>query len=178
VRSRRPPGGVVFRLAEERDGPSLASFRCSRGASHDDDVERFVQQSALARALAPNTTYRLIVVLEDDRLAAVAAHHPELLLVSTGGNTFRGTEAVRLQLLALSLADQGRRMPDGRRLSDLAMETLIAEALGDRRERVLTGIVAKDNLRSLALCERHGLRSQIEFDARHVRVSGSFRRRT
>lgn len=58
------------------------------------------------------------------------------------------------------------------------MESLIHEALDQQEPSVLTTIVARDNLRSLALCERHGLRSQIEHDPRHLRLSGHFSRST
>jgi hypothetical protein len=183
VTPRPPPGDIVFRPVEERDGPALASFRCSNGVVHEDEVETFVRHSALARALAGETLYRLIVVLERERLIAVAGHHPELLLAETiertesSQRTFRGTPATRLHVLALSLEHQGRQLADGRRLSDLVMATLIAEACGDQESAVLTALVAKDNVRSLALCARHGLTSQIEFDRRHVRVSGRFARR-
>jgi hypothetical protein len=183
VTPRHPPDDIVFRPVEERDRPALASIRCSSGAAHEEEVENFVRHSALARALACDTHYRLIVVLERERLIAVAGHHPELLLAETIERTesaersFRGTQAIRLHVLALSLEDQGRQLADGRRLSDLVMATLIAEAFGDRESAVLTALVAKDNLRSLALCARHGLTSQVEFDRRHVRVSGHFARR-
>lgn len=68
-------------------------------------------------------------------------------------------------------------MADGRRLSQLVVDTLIAHALGDEETMVVTAIVARENLRSIALCERHGLTSQIEHDARHVWLSGKLTRR-
>jgi hypothetical protein len=125
VRRPRQPRGVVFRSATERDGPSLSTFSCSRGASHEDEVEQFVRTSALRVALAPDTHYRLFVVFEQERLIAVAGHHPEALLVQDQSkeHTFRGTLATRLNLVALSIDVQGRRL-DGRRLSDLVMESL------------------------------------------------------
>lgn len=95
--------------------------------------------------------------------------------------------ATRLQVLALSLANRGRVLSDGSRLSHRVMQALIHDAITEgRRDQltpsaspyagaVLTGIVARDNLASLTLCERHGLRSQVAYDARHVRVSGYFK---
>lgn len=177
----RPPDELIFRPVEERDQASLEAFTCSSGATYQDEVQDFIRRSALLRALAPATLYRLHVVLERERLVAVFGHHPELLLVDAGQDasgtaTFRGTTATRLHVLALSLADHRRRLSVGHRLSDLVMETLISEALGDRANAVLTAIVARDNLVSLALCERHALMSQIEYDARHVRLSARFSR--
>lgn len=140
-------------------------------------------------ALAPDTHYRLFVVFEQQQLIAVAGHHPEVLLVQDQDKeplpaqdrdqeqVLRGTLATRLNLVALSIDDQGRRL-EGRRLSDLVMESLIHEALDAQEPSVLSAIVARDNLRSLALCERHGLRSQIEHDRRHLRLSGHFCRPT
>ncbi len=52
------------------------------------------------------------------------------------------------------------------------MATLIADALEIREVEVVTAIVARDNVRSIALCERHGLRSQVEYDGAHIRLSG------
>lgn len=144
------------------------------------EVEQFVRTSALGVALAPDTHYRLLVVFEQKRLIAVASHHPEALLVAQNQDKeqlFRGTLATRLNLVALSIDDQGRCL-EGRRLSDLVTESLIHEALDVREPSVLTAIVARDNLRSLALCERHGLRSQFEHDRRHLRLSGHFSRPT
>ena len=107
---------------------------------------------------------------------AVAGYHPELLLVSTGKDRYRGTRAIRLHVVAISAGDQGRFLADGRRVSDVVVETLMSEALVDRATEVLTAVVARENLRSIALCERHGLTSQIEYDSRHLRLSGHFRR--
>jgi hypothetical protein len=147
-----------------------------------------VQTSALGVALAPDTHYRLFVVFEQKRLIAVAGHHPEALVVDQDKEPlpsqdqgreqmFRGTLATRLNLVALSIDDQGRCL-EGHRLSDLVMESLIHDALDLQEPSVLSAIVARDNLRSLALCERHGLRSQIEHDQRHLRLSGHFSRPT
>jgi len=182
VTDHRRPDNLAFRPAEESDGPALAAFACSTGAWYEDDVETFIRTSALARALAPESPYRLIVFMDDERLIGVAGHHPELLLADTGeadesgDRSFRGMQATRLHVLALSVDQQGRRIGDGRRLSDLTMATLISEAMADRESAVLTAVVARDNLRSVALCSRHGLTSQIAYDASHLRVSGYFSR--
>jgi hypothetical protein len=114
----------------------------------------------------------------------VVGYLPEVLIVAPGGSAqatpenvpTRAVAAVRLQVMALTREDQGRTTEGGRRLSGLVMDTLIAEAIGGRRSVLLTAIVARENLRSLALCERHGLTSQIAYDAAHVRLSAYFER--
>jgi hypothetical protein len=181
VNSLPLPEDLSVRPVEERDGPSLAAFACSTGAHYEDEVEQFIRTSALTCGLVgrPRSGYRLLVVLERERLIAVGGYRPEMLLVEVEREEetkyiFRGDPATRLHVLALSLEQQGRRLPDGRRMSDLVMQTLMADALGKREEMVLTAVVARDNLRSLALCTRHRLTSQIEYDRRHVRLSGRF----
>ena len=82
--------------------------------------------------------------------------------------------AARLHLLAIAVEDQGRRLHDGTRFSDTLMATLMADALETGEAVVLTAVVAMDNLRSVALCKRHGLRSQVRYDIHHARLSGHF----
>lgn len=84
--------------------------------------------------------------------------------------------ATRLQLMAIATPDQGRRLDGGDRLSDLLMRALIADAIETRTTGVLTAIVAQDNVRSLVLCERNGLRSQVRYDAQHARLTSLFER--
>lgn len=172
---QRPPEDLIFRPAEERDRDPLSEFRCSRGTIHETEVQQFIRGAALDHALIEGTSYRLLVVLEDERLIGVAAHHPELLLVATSREgEFTGTTATRLQVMALSLDRQGHHLRDGRRLSDLVMQMLIHEAIASRDSAVLSAIVAQANVRSIALCERNGLTSQIQYDARHIRLTGRF----
>jgi hypothetical protein len=123
--------------------------------------------------MATPDTYRLLLVCEEERLVACVAHLPELYLHADP--LLIGT---RLDVLALSTTDQGRRLRDGRRLSDVVMQTLIHDALQTRpHATILTAIVAMENLRSLTLCERNGLRSQTRYDLDHVRMTGHFAKR-
>lgn len=82
--------------------------------------------------------------------------------------------AMRLQVLAIATADQGRSLESGRRLSDALLQTLIAEAARMAADGLLTAIVARDNLRSIRLCERNGLGSQIAHSIEYVRMFGRF----
>lgn len=169
--SGRAPG-LIVRAAQEEDGPALTTFRCATGPWFEQEVEDFIHTHALTLALSAEGLYRLLLVVEDDRLVGCAGHHLEGIVRGDG----KLLMATRLQLLALSRTDQGRRLDDGRRLSDLVMETVKFDALETRAGRVLTAIVARDNIRSIRLAERHGLRSQVRYDSRHVRLSGLFRR--
>jgi hypothetical protein len=176
VTRHRPPAGFAVREPTSDDEVLLSSFRCSRGLWFEDEVQAFVRHHALRLALDEQSDYRLLLVMDGDRLAACFAHHPEGLMTESGGagTAVRVIFATRLHLLALSIEDQGRRLDDGRRLSDLIMESLVVDAMDREMAVVLTAVVARGNLRSLSLCQRHGLRSQVAYDARHVRLSGRF----
>jgi ribosomal protein S18 acetylase RimI-like enzyme len=135
--------------------------------------------------MAPDSTASLFVVVEDERLVCVMGFGRQLLLAATPGSfqagktgqVFDGKEATLLHVVALSREDQGRRVGNGQRLSSLVMETLLAEAIGGRQSALVTAIVARENLRSIALCERHGLRSQTEYNAAYLRLSAHFEKR-
>jgi hypothetical protein len=165
----------VVRQATEEDVVALAQFRCSTGPWYEQEVESFVRGLALKRVLKLLGDHRLLVVLDRGRLVCCMAHHEEFLFGE--GKAFDPIPATRLHLLAIAVEDQGCRLEDGTRLSDVVMATLIADALQTREATVLTAIVALDNLRSMALCRRHGLRSQVRYDARHARLSGHFKPR-
>lgn len=171
-----PPPELSFRRASGNDAQRFENFRCSRGAFYEDEVEQFVCGVALEHALE-FAGYNLLVFLEGERLVAVAGHHRENLLANHGDRT-QLIMTTRLQVLALATEDQGRHCSDGRRVSALVLDTLIHDALVGYEGDVLTAIVARENLRCLALLERHGLRSQVEYDALHVRLSGHFKRKS
>lgn len=99
------------------------------------------------------------------------AHHHEALVRPDSHHI---QFAVRLQLFALGRDDQGRVLQDGTRLSDALFQALIRDVLGMRQSGVITAIVAQDNLRSMRLCRRNGLRSEVRYDGRHVRLTGLF----
>ncbi len=166
--SVRPPRRLLVRPAQEGDAQALDAFRCSTGPWYEREVENYVRSRALAQALENPGSYRLLLVLEGGVLIACMAHHLEMLLRDRGN----GIVAARLHVLAISTEHQGRRLAGGTRLSDVVMATLVADALEVREVEVATAIVARDNLRSIALCERNGLRSQVQYDGAHVRLSG------
>jgi hypothetical protein len=166
--STHPPRRLLVRPAQGGDAQSLDVFRCSTGPWYEQEVEGYVRSRALAQALENPGSYRLLLVLEGGVLIACLSHHLEMMLRDRGN----GIVAARLHVLAISIEHQGRRLAGGTRLSDIVMATLIADALEIREVEVATAIVARDNLRSIALCERNGLRSQVRYDGTHIRLSG------
>lgn len=173
--SRRAPAPtpILLRVAEASDADSIDAFRCSTGRWYEEEVEDYVRSRALSLALDTPTNFRLLLAFEEDRLIGCCAHRLEGLMRGDGHLLL----AVRLQLMAIATGDQGRVLDNGERLSDLLMQSILSDALSTQGTGVLTAIVARDNLRSLALCERHGLRSQVEYDHRHVRLTGRFVRK-
>jgi ribosomal protein S18 acetylase RimI-like enzyme len=162
---------LFVREATEEDTAALTSFTCSTGLWFEREVEDFVRWHALRAADSDN--FRLLVAVEGERVVATLAHHhPELLPTADAAHRI-GT---RLHHLAIAITDQGRRLPDRRRLSDALMQTLIADAIDTWTTGVLTAIVAVDNDRSLAMCDRNGLRSRTRHGTRYVRVTGLFER--
>lgn len=161
--------GLVIRNADVQDAEVLSAFRCSTGPWYEQAVEDYINRRALSQQLSTPSTYSLLLALEEDRLVGCMAHHPEALMREDSSLFL----AVRLQLLAIAVGDQGRRLKDGKRLSDALMQTLIRDAC-EKHAQVLTTIVAQDNLRSMAMCERNGLRSQIRYNRDHVRLTGHF----
>lgn len=133
-------------------------------------MEEYVREKILPAALDKPTNLRLLVALEDDRLVGCAAHRPEGLMRGSGELFL----AMRLQLVAVGIEDQGRKGSDGTKFSDTLVKAALADILDIGLSRVITAIAARDNLRSIALCERNGLRSQVEFDAAHIRLTGNF----
>jgi hypothetical protein len=178
TRGHTPPEEPAYREAQEDDRAQLVSFECSTGTAFEDEVQAFIQEQALDHALNPTQHYTLLVFMAARRLVAVAGFHPELLIIGPPASPEPEARiAIRLSVVAIHLADQGSVLGDGRRLSDLVMQTLIATAIAQEPVAILTGIVARDNARSLALCERNGLVSRTQYDHRHDRMSGIFQRR-
>lgn len=166
-----PRRGPTVREATDDDAVALAAFECSTGPWYEEEVQAYVRGRALAHARENPYGYRLLVAYEQTRLIAVAAHADEALILPED-TCF----AARLQVLAIALVDQRRSLPGRVRLSDLLMATLIADAMDHKSTDVVTAIVADENLRSIALCERNGLRSQTRYSGRYLRLTGHLRR--
>ena len=160
---------MVVRPAGEGDREAIGSFACSTGPWYEDEVQRYVRARALDDARRVSG-YELLVAEEDERLVACMAYMPWALNFEEHDMIF----SMRLQVLAIATADQGRVLVRGRRLSDALMQTLIARAAPLSFDGALTAIVARDNLRSIKLCERNGLTSQIAHGIEYVQMLGRF----
>ena len=108
-------GELVVRPAGEGDREAIGSFECSTGPWYEDEVEQYVRAQALEDARRVNG-YALLVA-EDERLIACMAFMPEALDFEENSSIL----AMRLQVLAIATADQGRLLERGRRLSDALM---------------------------------------------------------
>jgi L-amino acid N-acyltransferase YncA len=160
---------VVVRPPGEGDHEAVSSFACSTGRWYEDEVQEYVRTRALqdARRLRG---YAFLVAEEAERLIACMAYTPEAIEYGERNMIL----AMRLQVLAIATADQGRVLQSAGRLSDALLQTLIAEAAPMAADGLLTVIVARDNLRSVRLCERNGFGSQIAHSTDYVRMFGRF----
>jgi hypothetical protein len=102
---------------------------------------------------------------------AVAAHRIATLVIAQDPGEVR---AAQLVVLAVSSRLQAAKIESYGRLSDFVFKVLLREALKSHRTDVAFGIVAVENQKSLTMCERNGLVSQTQINARYARVTGRF----
>ena len=127
-------------------------------------MESFVRGNLFDWAFDPfatNQDPRLLLVRQGARgpLIGLAAHE-RIALVSRSGKRISAT---KLEVVAVSNDWQGRRVSTGERASDIVMSaamTDIAKRVPPRHARVLA-LVHEKNLRSLALCQRHGFVAEL-----------------
>jgi hypothetical protein len=165
------PGEIYLCPATVGDRHSLANLRCSRGAWFEDEVEAYVNIELVKLVGSTAAFHRSLLVIEGDRVIGCAAHHLDSFKMYGGDFQW----AVRLQVMALDLKNQGRRLPDGSRLCDGVFKALATDALHEHEGMPLTAIVANENYRSLAMLERNGRWAQIRSGSRHVRMVGQLR---
>lgn len=165
-------GRLLVRQATPGDADALAAFECSTGPWYEEEVQGYVRGRALAHAGQQRDRLCLLLGFDGLSLVAVAAHAEEALILPEDTLI-----AIRIHLLAIAVADQGRVLEDGARLADVMFSTVIEDALRRRQAALVTAIVARENLRSIALCERNGLRSQTRHSAGYVRLTGHVGRR-
>lgn len=115
--------------------------------------------------------YALLLFHDNEaELLAVGSHRAEQIMLSSG----EVVKAARLVVFALAVAYQGRRI-GGKPLSDIAFTHLIRAAARAHQAELVTAAVARDNARSLTVCERNGLTSQTLMSRRLVRLTGRFK---
>jgi hypothetical protein len=152
----------------ESDRDDLAAFRCSTGTWYEDEVEGFVNRRALDSTLNAPGVFKRLVMRRQGALIACAAHHVEYLLLGDGITE----EATRIALVAVDVGYQGERLHDSTPLADALFRALLRDAIGVERFALVTGVVARENERSLRLCARQGLTSQVRYGTDYVRVTG------
>ncbi len=148
------------------DWQRLKSFACSTGAWYEEDVERFVQTRLRGhyewRRARTDISVVVLVAAGDPRdILAVGAHELDHQITDDG----QPLEGSYLIVGAVRRDLQGREVDvepfeDGRSVSvgRLLMETLIDDL--PERPGAVRAVVARDNARSLRLCERIGLREE------------------
>lgn len=159
----------AVRAARLDDDEALANFRCSSGRWFQREVEDFINTDLVARIASEEA--RALVFHVEQELVAVAAHQQETLVIAEEPGE---VQATRLLVLAITERLHTATLADGTRLSDHLMETLLRDALSVHRTNVASAIVAIENQRSLAMCERNGLTSQTTIDATYARATGRF----
>jgi hypothetical protein len=144
-----------------KDRALLESFACAdTTVTWQAEVESFIRTHLFDWAFDPLAAAQdprllLVLVRSTGELIGVAAHERVTL---TGRARVR-IAATKLEVVAVARTWQGRRFPMGERVSDVVMSaamTDIAVRVPPRDARVLA-VVHEDNVRSIALCQRHGL---------------------
>ncbi len=162
------------REATGYDADALARFSCSLGAPFEDEVETYVRRRALAAAEHARKTggsYRLLVFEADRRLVGVTAHQAVELRLPEA----KPLAVVKLVVLAVELNWQGTRLATGASIADAVLAATVAHGRATHERTMFCGIVARGNFRSLRVCERNGLTTQLEYGPDHLCLLGTFK---
>jgi len=148
------------------DWQRLKSFACSTGVWYEEDVERFVRTRLRGhyewrKSHTDISVFVLAAAGDPWEILAVGAHELDPQITADG----QPLEGSYLIVGAVRRDLQGREVDvepfeDGRPVSvgRLLMETLIDDL--PERPGAVRAVVARDNARSLRLCERIGLREE------------------
>ncbi|MCC6993529.1 MAG: hypothetical protein IT370_02755 [Deltaproteobacteria bacterium] len=142
----------------------LRQFRCANpGVPWEVEVERHVQEDLIDWALEPlarSQDPRVLLVFDrqSGELVGVAAH--ERVHFRDGQRRYAAT---KLHVTAVALGWQGRRFETGQRASDVVMVAVMTDVSQrvPRRDARVYAIVHQENLRSIRLCQRHGLLEEL-----------------
>lgn len=166
-------GGWHVRAARKTDRALLTQFTCADGTRPwEVEVEQFIQRSLFDWAFdahAKKNDPRLLLLFDrqDGELIAVAAHERTELR-----HRKKIFAATRLEVVAVARAWQGQRLHGGARVSDVMMSAVMSDVssrVPPRHARVFA-LIHEKNLRSAALCARHGLVEELS------RVDPEYRR--
>lgn len=149
------------RPATKKDRKLLATFSCADpGAAWELEVEEFVQEDLIDWAFAPRAQVndpRLLLIFErkSKSLVGIAAHEAEPLQNKDGTQI----PSTKLVIVAVAAAWQGKQLKSGDRASDVVMAAAmkdVADRVPGRNARVFA-LIHERNVKSIALCRRHGL---------------------
>jgi hypothetical protein len=147
---KKPPTVAVVAPG---DRERLSEFTCSTGRAFEDEVQDWIREHAFdeAESARAEANYRLVVFDVGEDLAAVAAYHV---------GEHDGDAIVVIRAVALSTDYQGEEIEGRGKLADF-VATAIANDAATRPTAlpVARAKVHRDNARSLAFCERMGLRT-------------------
>lgn len=161
------------RAARKTDRALLTHFTCAdRTRPWEVEVEQFIQRSLFDWAFdahAKKNDPRLLLLFDRQggELVAVAAHERTELR-----HRKKVFAATKLEVVAVARAWQGHRLNGRARVSDVLMSAVMSDVsrrVPPRHARVFA-IIHERNLRSVALCVRHGLVEELS------RVDPEYRR--
>lgn len=128
-------------------------------------VEEFINHHLLDWAFSQGAVEddpRVLLILEraSNSLVGLAAHE-RAFLGSSDADKIAGT---KLQVVAVARDWQGKRFESGERASDVVLSAVMTDIVARRppRDARVYAIVHVENTKSIALCRRHGLTSELE----------------
>lgn len=154
-----------IRAGKPADASLFTSFRCADPAvSWSAEVERFIQNDLIAWAFDPRAQEndpRVLLTFDvaSKSLVGLAAHE-RCAMATDDGAVFSAT---KLEVVAVAKSWQGRTFPTGERVSDVVMSGVMKDVC-DRvpaRDARIFAVVHEDNVRSIALCKKHGLTEEL-----------------
>jgi len=154
-----------IRPAQPSDRPTVSGFSCATSTDEwDVEVETVIRTRIVDWAFKPDPRVidpRLLLVFAraKEELIGVAAHLSADLVGGDGNDI----PASRLHVVALASKWHGRRFGSGERASDVVMSAAIVDvdARAPPRNERIYGVVHKDNVRSIAVCKRHGFTEEM-----------------
>jgi len=155
-----PPWRI--RVGRPDDRQMLSRFQCADPTvPWQVEVEAFIRTDLVEWVFEPHAADndpRLLLLFErsNEQLVGVAAHERQELV---GGGDGEPIAATKIEVVALAAAWQGVRFGTGERASDVLLSTVMADVAArvPPRDARVFALVHTDNMRSLALCRRHGL---------------------
>jgi hypothetical protein len=143
-----------------RDRRLLEKFSCGRSAFWTAETEDFIRAKLFDWVFAPGAADddpRLLLVFERSSkvLVGIAAHERVTLKYGTS----EPFPATKLKVAALTSNWQGKTFQTRPRASDVLMSAVLQDVSNrvPKRDARIFAVVHEDNIRSLALCRRHGL---------------------